>query len=125
MYTLNYMEIALWLWNYLEFFHVYAGDNQLSTRNLGEEYPSTVGVVDLGGGSVQMAYAISDTDAAKAPRLSDGNDTYVQEMLSSALCGDSCGKDQSLKAAEFLIREENLGWVKDPIRIHSRSQSIP
>jgi hypothetical protein len=28
-----------------------------------------------------MAYAISETDAAKAPRLSDGEDTYVKEMF--------------------------------------------
>ncbi|XP_043692535.1 probable apyrase 1 [Telopea speciosissima] len=49
--------------------------------NLGKKYSSTVGVVDLGGGSVQMAYAISENDAAKAPKILNGEETYVKELF--------------------------------------------
>jgi apyrase len=38
-------------------------------------------VVDLGGGSAQMAYAIPEKDGEKAPKTEDGEDSYMKMLF--------------------------------------------
>ncbi|KAL6650481.1 hypothetical protein ACP70R_009406 [Stipagrostis hirtigluma subsp. patula] len=68
--------------------------------NLGGDYSHTVGVVDMGGGSVQMAYAISSDVAAKRPNSAGWEGPLCDKRVSYLHFGAYAARVEILKAKD-------------------------
>lgn len=63
--------------------------------NLGKNYKSTTATIDIGGGSIQMACAISNEQFANAPKNVEGEPYVLQKHLMS--------KDYNLYVHRFVF----------------------
>ncbi|PHT33017.1 putative glucan endo-1,3-beta-glucosidase A6 [Capsicum baccatum] len=83
--------------------------------NLGKNYKSTTATIDIGGGSIQMAYAISKEQFDKAPQKVAGESYVLQKHLLS--------KDYNLYVHSYL----NYGQLAGRAEIFkaSRNESNP
>lgn len=68
------------------------------------EVSETVGVIDLGGGSVQMAYAVSEYAASNAPPISPQGEPYVADRL-------ILGTKYYLYAHRYILHLSIVSWI--------------
>ena len=91
---------------------------------LGAKKDDTVAVVDLGGGSVQMAYAMADAEAKKAPSgyiqtLSGGGKSYNVYMhrCFSPSMRSICPQTRTAQALQALANQLELHCVIRQTRV--------
>ena len=86
--------------------------------NLGKREDKTIAAIDLGGGSVQQAFAVPASEAAKAPagyitQLSGGGRAYSVYVHR---CGRSLSRCKSLCAVQFpSLSSMSLSKCKVPL----------